>query len=208
MFFAANPYVHISEVVFVGDPMCSWCYGFGPELSKLRDELKGVPFNMIMGGLRDGEIFDEAKLKNHLGYWKSVHEATGLPFDATALSQKEFNYTTEPACRAVITVRALDAKKEYNAYAVLQKAFYAEGRDITQDDVIAEVVTSIGIDKTVFLELFRSEKMVRAAAADKQKARTYGVSSFPTLIIIDKQGHMSQIRGYKKFEELTALIKR
>ena len=208
MFFAATPYAHLSEVIFVGDPMCSWCYGFGPELAKLRNELQGVPFSMIMGGLRDGEIFDEVKLKNHLGYWQAVHEATGLPFDDTALSQKAFNYTTEPACRTVVAVRGIDKTKEYNAYTALQKAFYAEGRDITQEDVIAEVIDAIGIDKTLFLKRFRSETVTTAAAADKQKARTYGVSSFPTLIIIDKQGHMSQIRGYKKFEELTALIKR
>ena len=161
-----------------------------------------------MGGLRDGEIFDEAKLKNHLGYWQAVHVATGLPFDDTALSQKGFNYTTEPACRAVVTVRGLDKRKEYDVYSALQKAFYAEGRDITQEDVITEVVEFIGIDKTMFLEKFQSEAMIKVAAADKQKARTYGVSSFPTLIIIDKQGHMSQIRGYKKYEELVALIKR
>jgi putative protein-disulfide isomerase len=208
MFFAATPYAHLSEVIFVGDPMCSWCYGFGPELTKLREELKGVPFSMIMGGLRDGEIFDEAKLKNHLGYWQAVHEATGLPFDATALSQEGFNYTTEPACRAVVTVRSLDKSKEYAMYSALQKAFYAEGRDVTQEDVLVEVAESVGVDKILFVEQFQSEGMYKAAQADKQKARTFGVSSFPTLIIIDKQGHMSQIRGYKKYEELVALMKR
>lgn len=208
MVFGTSPYAHLAEVIFVGDPMCSWCYGFGPELSKLRAELKGVPFSMIMGGLRDGELFDEAKLKNHLGYWQAVHEATGLPFDATALSQKNFNYTTEPACRAVVTVRSLESSKEYLAYAALQKAFYAEGRDITREEVIADVIASIGLDIMAFSEMFRSDAMKKAAAADKQKARTYGVSSFPTLIVIDKQGHLSQIRGYKKYEELIALIKR
>lgn len=208
MLFGVTPYGDLSEVIFVGDPMCSWCYGFGPELAKLREELNGIPFSMIMGGLRDGEFFDEAKLKNHLGYWQAVHEATGLPFDSTALSQEKFNYTTEPACRAIITVRNMSSTKEYNAYSALQKAFYAEGRDITQESVIEEVMASIGIDRTVFMELFQSPAMVKAAAADKQKARTYGVSSFPTLIIIDKQGHMSQIRGYKKFEELKTLIER
>jgi putative protein-disulfide isomerase len=208
MVFGTSPYAHLAELIFVGDPMCSWCYGFGPELTKLRQELKEVPFSMIMGGLRDGEIFDEAKLKNHLGYWQAVHDATGLPFDATALSQKEFNYTTEPACRAVVTARRMDAGKEYSAYSALQKAFYAEGRDITQEKVIAEVMASIGFDIMAFSEMFRSEAMHKAAAADKQKARTYGVSSFPTLIVIDRQGHLSQIRGYKKYEELLALIKR
>ena len=208
MFFAATPYAHLSEVIFVGDPMCSWCYGFGPELTKLREELKDVSFSIIMGGLRDGEIFDEAKLKNHLGYWQAVHNATGLPFDDSALSQENFNYTTEPACRAVVTVRSLDKSKEYEMYSALQKAFYAEGRDVTQDDVLVEIAESVGVDKTLFAEQFQSVGMHKAAAADKQKARTYGVSSFPTLIIIDKQGHMSQIRGYKKYEELVALIKR
>ncbi|WP_345975555.1 DsbA family protein [Sulfurimonas sp. HSL3-7] len=208
MVFGTSSYTHLAEVIFVGDPMCSWCYGFGPELFKLRAELKGVPFSMIMGGLRDGEIFDAEKLKNHLGYWQAVHDATGLPFDATALSQEAFNYTTEPACRAVVTVRALDSSKAYAAYAALQKAFYAEGRDITREEVIAEVIASIGFDIMAFSKMFRSDAMKKATAADKQKARTYGVSSFPTLIVIDKQGHLSQIRGYKKYEELIALIKR
>jgi putative protein-disulfide isomerase len=208
MVFASSPYSHLSEVIFVADPMCSWCYGFSTELEKLRRELEGVPFSMIMGGLRDGDIFDEAKLKNHLGYWQAVHEATGLPFDDTAISQKNFNYTTEPACRAVVTVRAMAPSKEYLAYAALQHAFYAQGKDITRAAIIAEVIASVGIDKTAFLENFQSEAMKRATAADKQKARTYGVNSFPTLITIDRQGHLSQIRGYKKYEELSALIRR
>lgn len=208
MVFGTSSYAHLAEVIFVGDPMCSWCYGFGPQLTKLRAELKGVPFSMIMGGLRDGEIFDAAKLKNHLGYWQAVHEATGLPFDATALSQEAFNYTTEPACRAVVSVRSLDSSKEYAAYAALQKAFYAEGRDITREEVIEGVIASIGFDIMAFSKMFRSDEMKKATAADKQKARTYGVSSFPTLIVIDRQGHLSQIRGYKKYEELKALIKR
>ncbi len=208
MFFAATPYSHLSEVIFVGDPMCSWCYGFGPELTKLSAELKDVTFSMIMGGLRDGDVFDEAKLKNHLGYWEAVETMTGLPFDATALSQPHFNYTTEPACRAVLTARFLDKTKEYAMYSALQQAFYAEGKDVTQEDVIVEVAASIGLEKDLFRETFQSEAMRKATAADKQKAATYGVSSFPTLIIIDKQGHMSQLRGYKKYEALIALMKK
>ena len=208
MQFATNPYAHLSEVIFVGDPMCSWCYGFGGELNKLRETLKGIPFEMIMGGLRDGDVFDAQKLQNHLGYWNAVHEATGLPFNATALSQEGFNYTTEPACRAVVTMQKLENNLAYPLYSALQQAFYAQGHDITQTTVIAEVAESIGVDKTLFLQHFKDQTMIKATQVQKQKAQTYGVSSFPTLIIIDKQGHMSQIRGYKKYEALIALIKK
>ena len=74
--------------------------------------------------------------------------------------------------------------------------------------MIAEVMESVGFDIMAFLKMFQSEAMQKAAVAEKQKARTYGVSTFPTIIVIDKQGHLSQIRGYKKFEELSALMKR
>jgi putative protein-disulfide isomerase len=102
----------------------------------------------------------------------------------------------------------MEPSKEYRTYEALQQAFYAQGKDITELAIIAEVIASVGIDKTAFSEKFRSDAMKRATAADKQKARTYGVSSFPTLITIDRQGHLSQIRGYKKYEELQALIRR
>ena len=207
MFFSATPYSHIAEVIFVGDPMCSWCYGFSPELKKLRETLKGVPFELLMGGLRDGDIFTPEKLKNHLGYWEAVHQTTGLPFDATALSQEGFNYTTEPACRAVVTMKTIDEALAYPFYIALQNAFYAEGKDVTQSTVIAQVAESLGVDKALFLQHFESEAMHRANQAQKQRAQTYGVSSFPTLIIIDKEGHMSQIRGYKPYDALIALIK-
>ncbi len=81
MFFSATPFSHIAEVIFVGDPMCSWCYGFSPEL------------------------------KNHLGYWEAVHKMTGLSFNATALSQEGFNYTTEDTWVSIL--RSVDhADKE------------------------------------------------------------------------------------------------
>ncbi len=208
MTFSATPYDHLSELIFVGDPMCSWCYGFNPELQKLRETLKEIPFSMIMGGLRDGEIFDAQKLKNHLGYWEAVHRTTGLPFDATALSQEGFNYTTEPACRAVVTAKQLDIMQAYALYSALQQAFYAEGRDITQTEVILEIAKTVGFDSAVFQRLFTSDAAYKATLAEKLKAKTYGVSSFPTLIIIDKQGHMSQIRGYKSYEALIPFLKK
>lgn len=30
----------IEEIIYVGDPMCSWCWGFAPEFQKLRTYLE------------------------------------------------------------------------------------------------------------------------------------------------------------------------
>jgi putative protein-disulfide isomerase len=41
------------ELVYVGHPMCSWCWGFAPVLERLIDALR-VPIAVIVGGLRPG----------------------------------------------------------------------------------------------------------------------------------------------------------
>ena len=44
------------EIIYVGDPMCSWCYGIAPELKKLKShyDTKNIPFKIIVNGLRPG----------------------------------------------------------------------------------------------------------------------------------------------------------
>ena len=44
------------EIIYVGDPMCSWCWGISPDLIKLRDHYREsqVAFRIVLGGLRPG----------------------------------------------------------------------------------------------------------------------------------------------------------
>jgi putative protein-disulfide isomerase len=41
------------EFVYVGDPMCSWCWGFAPALELLVARYS-LPVRVIVGGLRTG----------------------------------------------------------------------------------------------------------------------------------------------------------
>ena len=41
------------EFVYVGDPMCSWCWGFAPVLERMQ-EVYDVPLRVVVGGLRPG----------------------------------------------------------------------------------------------------------------------------------------------------------
>lgn len=44
------------NLVCYGDPMCSWCYGFGPELAALLEARPDVPLRIVVGGLRNGAV--------------------------------------------------------------------------------------------------------------------------------------------------------
>jgi len=42
-----------TTLIYVGDPMCSWCYGFGNEISTVISTLGDrVEVEAVMGGLR------------------------------------------------------------------------------------------------------------------------------------------------------------
>ena len=40
------------EIIYVGDPMCSWCWGFSPVLNRIRADYDAVaPMRVVVGGL-------------------------------------------------------------------------------------------------------------------------------------------------------------
>ncbi|MEO8135858.1 MAG: DsbA family protein, partial [Betaproteobacteria bacterium] len=103
------------NLVYFADPMCSWCYGFGPQLATLLERVSGrqpVNLELVMGGLRayNTVVMDDTSKTVLLEHWTHVREASGLPFGDAAIHAHGFVYDTEPACRAVICARLLDGR--------------------------------------------------------------------------------------------------
>lgn len=197
------------EIVAILDPMCSWCWGFEPVLQKLRDELSDeVEFSLILGGLRNSgeQVWDDV-FKTYLSrHWMSVEEKTAQEFSLGLLDKEIFDYDTEPACRAVVTMRTLDKTKQFSFLTALQEAFYLNGEDITQPDVIADIARAEGVDRSEFIALFVSDEMKEKTKADVYKARSMGANVFPSIVLIDEEGHLCVIKGYKSYEEVKRLL--
>ena len=195
----------LEKIIYVADPMCSWCWGFSPQIRQLRASLADkVEFSLIMGGLRDGHEWDDDFRKYLAENWKKVSTLTGQPFSTRLFEKRAFNYTTEPACRAVVTVRDIDEASAFEAFFTLQHAFYTEGKDITREDVIETLLAPLNIQG--FADTYGSASIRELTRQDKNRARLYGATSFPSLVILDDQGHLSVIRGYRTFEELTRML--
>ena len=193
------------EIIAVLDPMCSWCWGFEPILKELRENLpQDTKLSLCMGGLRSsGDETWTAEFKTYLAkHWEHVFSQTRQPFNKALFEKESFDYNTEPACRALITVRDLDESKAFIFMNALQKAFYQDARDITQTDILCDIALETGLDKEAFRELFLSQKMKESTEADKYKARSMGASSFPSLVFIDEEGHLYVLKGYRSFEEI------
>ena len=188
--------------------MCSWCYGFGPQLSRLLDSHPECDVDVVMGGLRayNREPMSAAFREMLRGHWDHVAQASGLPMAPRALDNEDFIYDTEPACRAVVTGRALDAGRTLPLLKALQHAFYAEGRDITRARVLAEVAPACGYAHSDFLRDLESEEMRQDTRSDFTSAQRLGVGGFPTLVLSHQDELYLITSGYAKAEVLEERI--
>jgi putative protein-disulfide isomerase len=196
----------MQELIFVVDPMCSWCWGFHPVIEAVRkNHTDSYKFSLVMGGLRTtGQMEWNSQSKAYLkSAWDAVHQMTKQPFNPMLLNKSSFDYNTYPSCKAVITVRELfGMDAAFNYLTDIQKAFYTEAKDISSLDVLTNYVTQ---DKEAFKTFYASERAELLMQHDFSKARSMGANAFPSTVKIDTDGHMVCINGYKNIEEILAI---
>jgi putative protein-disulfide isomerase len=201
-----------TRLVYFADPMCSWCYGFAPVIAALAERFEDrVPLDLVMGGLRAGntEPMREADKERTRNAWTRVAAATAQPFDMDFLNREGFIYDTEPACRAVVTARRLMPRMALPFMARVQRAFYAENRDMTAAEEIAEVAEEAGFDKAAFAEAFTSAEARNETFRDFLTAQSLGIHGFPTLIAgSEERGYALLTNGYRPLEELAEPLQR
>jgi putative protein-disulfide isomerase len=187
------------SLIYIGDPMCSWCYGFGKPLGQLLVSHPDLPVQLVLGGLRayNTQVMDTA-LKDKLRQaWAGVAHRSGQPFSQALFEREDFIYDTEPACRAVVTVREHAPRLALVMYHAIQQAFYADGRDTTRVAVLGEIWDEVhGRSKEAwghinFLRDFESEAMRQRTRDDFAQAQRWGVRGFPTLFaVVDGQAQL------------------
>ena len=171
---------------YFADPMCSWCWGFSPVIEAVREAYhERLKIALVLGGLRPGEtapLTAQAR-EDRLHHWHQVNERSGQPFRFEHALPDGFIYNTEPASRAVVTAGGLDPANIFAMFKAIQTAFYAEGRDVTQPAVLAELAAGLGIDAAMFLHAFDSDAARAKTKAHFAQSRKAGVRGFPTLIL-------------------------
>ena len=200
-----------SRLLYVMDPMCSWCWGFAPVVEALAEQAAaaGVPLQIVVGGLRRDQVaIDAAARVRYLGYWQAVNASTGQLFDFERGLPEGLVYDTEPACRALVTARQLDAASAWALLKLVQQAFYTEGADVTQASVLVQLAEQAGIPRIEFAEAFDSQAMQEATAADFTWVQDLGIAGFPTLLA-ERDGQLALLtNGYQPLEVLAPLLGR
>lgn len=188
----------ITGLVYVGDPMCSWCWGFAPEIESLAEDL---PVEVVVGGLRPGPMaqpLDDRMAAFLSHHWVEIAERTGQPFDTTFLDRRDgWVYDTEPAAIAVTQMRVMKETRTLDYFTDVQMAFYGEGRDVTDFEVLTTLTDDYGIDQDAFAAALPTEEAKKRAWEDFSRSRDWGISGFPTLVGELEDGRLALLaRGW------------
>jgi len=195
-------------LIYIGDPMCSWCYGIAPELDKVKNHFgEKLDYEVVMGGLRPYNTQTMSELKSFLtDHWQHVKQASQQPFNYDILNNTSITYDTEPPCRAVVAVRQIDNSKSLSFFKNVQSAFYKDNKNMHLVESYYDALNSVNIDKREFTELFNSDQLKNDVKKDFQMAASLGVNSFPTILLKVGKEYSVIAKGYAKGEEMISLI--
>ena len=201
-----------ARLLYVMDPMCSWCWGFAPIARALVEQAQaaGVELHLVVGGLRtgSGSALEPGTRRYILEHWQAVTEATGQPFTFDGALPEGFVYDTEPACRAIVAARSLAPDCAWTLLGLIQQAFYVQGRDVTQASVLVELAETAGVPRIEFAAAFDSAQQHAATAADFTWVQDLGIAGFPTLLA-ERNGQLALLtNGYQALEPLSDLLGR
>lgn len=199
-----------TNLLYVADPMCSWCWGFSPVIDTLMDHYSvGISVHLLLGGLRPGtnepmDIKMKTELKKH---WEYVQKITGQPFDYTFFERDEFIYDTEPASRAALAVRRLEADLVFDFLKRIQEAFFAMNCDITDPGMLADIAVEAGLRRISFNSEFVKKETVLETKRSFEITRRLSITGFPTLLAGSEEGGIESITSvYRPWEEVKERI--
>ena len=188
-------------LVYIGDTMCSWCYGIAPELDKVVQNNSELPLKVINGGLRPHSSQKIIEMADFIkGHWDEVNKRSGQEFNYGILENSEFIYNTEPASRAVIVARMLNPLIEFNFFKAVQTAFYKENKDTNNIQTYLDIAKEFDLDTVVFEKLFNSEESKSLTQADFELSAKLGITGFPAIVFKIKGEFIQIASGYKESE--------
>lgn len=178
----------------MSDPICPWCYIGKANLDRALAQRPDHPFlitwhpfqlnpDMPKGGM-DRRTYLETKFGGKEGAVKAYAPIVDHAEKAGVTINLEAIKTTPNTLDAhrLIHWAGIEGRQTEVVDALFQ-AYFVEGRDIGDADVLADIADSCGMDASVVLRLLATDEDRREIVERDAAARGMGINSVPTFIV-------------------------
>jgi len=197
-------------LLYFHDPMCSWCWSFDAVFERL---LKKLPDDLvvkrILGGLaKDTNEPMPTEMQEMLeNTWATIeHEVPGVTFNFDFWKENKPRRSTYPACRAVIAARRQGDLYDVMMTKAIQKAYYKDAKNPSDDEVLLSIANEMGLDTTLFSSHLNSDEVNQELQSEIEFTRSVGVSSFPSLLLQARTNYWHVQHDYNDEERMRTRI--
>lgn len=202
----------MATLIYVHDPMCSWCWGFAPVWQEVCRAIQldhELSLQSVVGGLApDSDDPMPAKMAERVqSYWQEIEQRLGTEFNYDFWVKNIPRRSTYPACRAVIAARELSGyDSELAMISAIQQAYYLRAENPSDVDVLLGCAQKVGLDAKHVERFLNSSECDALLMKDIRFARSIGGNSFPSLFL-HRQGAIYPVPvDYKKASSILERI--
>ena len=180
------------------DYVCPWCYLSSAAVEKLEAEhsvdIEWIPFPLHPStppeGLLLSELFGGRDMSGAQAQLQARIDAAGLEYNYcdrtfnTRLAQELGKWAnSQPGGKAI--------------HKALYRAYFVEGKNLAERDVLLDVAESVGLDRSSARKVIEERSFSDQVDADWQRARSHQISGVPCFV---SEGYMAA--GAQPYEEL------
>lgn len=193
------------QLLYVMDPMCSWCWAFRGPLEEFRQRHPELPLRLLMGGLApDSDTPMPAALRHKIEQiWHQIEQQTGATFNYDFWQQNTPRRSTYPACRAVICAGSLGGSGSAEKMAdAVQLAYYQRALNPSDNSTLIQLAGEIGLDAAKFANQLSSNAIEQELQQQLGLVGQLGIGGFPALLLQQGQQLQPLALGYTSLEKL------
>ena len=200
------------EIIYVFDPLCGWCYGFSPVITRIKSEMKSNADFIVLSG---GMVREASPIGEIAGYiknaYKVVEDTTGVKFGekfiTDILEKGDAVFTSMPPAKALAVLRIYKPGECIEIAARLQKAIYHDGINVDDYAAYSEIAKEFGMEPDDFLSQVNSAEIAEIVENEFKMVAGLGVNGYPSVLL--RKGKETHIlsRGYKDFDSLYKTVK-
>lgn len=189
------------KVVYYTDPICSSCWGIGPQLRKLKLEYgDAVEIEYRMGGLlpdwsyNSGGIGQPSDVASH---WDEVSLHYDMPIDGDLWLEDPLDSSYPPSI-AFKAAQMQDNDKAILFLREIREMVFLQKLNIAKWEHLATAAKKVGLDVDKFKTDFEGPAK-KLFEEDLKLGRELGVRGFPTMFFIDEAGNQEFVYGARPY---------
>ena len=148
-----------SNLVYVMDPLCAWCYTFAGKMEQLMRE---YPDDLELEIVPWGMFPEPRAVDKNFGNWleneiRKIQNQTNVHFGEryySLLHTDSLVLDSRIPARAILAVQSLWPQRTLEFTIDLERMFFFHGRDLSEESLYVDLIDKMGLSSDVFLDEF------------------------------------------------------